>query len=139
MLVVLVVSEIRKSIACLIVLRTKQCSNWFLFEPFRCGMAVFFFQPATTSSETDALPLELYDQSTRGGELIGSATYSRALWSPAGKGLTTWLSFVMLNCVFVTFPCGILGQMWYLILSIPDLCPYYYTVPINMHCPVFFL
>ena len=45
-----------------------------------------------------------------------------ALWSPAGKGLTSWLSFVMLNCVFVTFPCGILGQVWYLIVSIPDLC-----------------
>ena len=25
-----------------------------------------------------------------------------ALWSPAGKGLTSWLSFVMFNCVFVT-------------------------------------
>ena len=24
-------------------------------------------------------------------------------------------------CSFVTFPCGILGQMWYLIVSIPDL------------------
>ena len=24
--------------------------------------------------------------------------------------------------VFVTFPCGILGQVWYLIVSIPDLC-----------------
>ena len=34
MLVVLVVSEIRQSIACLIVLRTKQCSNWLLFDPF---------------------------------------------------------------------------------------------------------
>ena len=33
-----------------------------------------------------------------------------ALWSPAGKGLTSWLSFVMLDCVFVTLPCGILGQ-----------------------------
>ena len=22
----------------------------------------------------------------------------------------------------VTFPCGILGQVWYLIVSIPDLC-----------------
>ena len=28
----------------------------------------------------------------------------RLLWSPAGKGLTSWLLFVMLNCVFVTFP-----------------------------------
>ena len=27
-----------------------------------------------------------------------------ALWSPAGKGLTSWLSFVMFNCSFVTFP-----------------------------------
>ena len=23
---------------------------------------------------------------------------------------------------FVTFPCGILGQVWYLIVSIPDIC-----------------
>ena len=44
------------------------------------------------------------------------------LWSPAGKGLTSWLWFVMFDCVFVTFPCGILGHMWYLIVSIPDLC-----------------
>ena len=43
-----------------------------------------------------------------------------ALWSPAGKGLTSWLSFVMFNCVFVTFPCAILGQVWYLIVTIPD-------------------
>ena len=68
-----------------------------------------------------------------------SATYSRALWSPAGKGLTTWLSFVMLNGVFVTFPCGIMGQVWYLIVSIPDLCPFYYIVPSKKHCPVFFM
>ena len=45
-----------------------------------------------------------------------------ALWSPAGKGLTSWLLFVMFNCGFVTFPCGILGQVWYMIVSIPDLC-----------------
>ena len=37
-----------------------------------------------------------------------------ALWSPAGKGLTSWLLFVMFNCVFVSFPCGIMGQVWYL-------------------------
>ena len=40
-----------------------------------------------------------------------------ALWSPAGKGLTTWPSLVMINCFFVTFPCGILGQVLYLIVS----------------------
>ena len=27
-----------------------------------------------------------------------------ALWSPAGKGLNSWLSFVVSNCEFVTFP-----------------------------------
>ena len=27
-----------------------------------------------------------------------------ALWSPAGKGLTSWLSFVVSNCEVVTFP-----------------------------------
>ena len=46
-----------------------------------------------------------------------------ALWSPTVKGLTYWLSFVVSNCEFVTYPlvtwvrCGT-----YLIVSIPDLC-----------------
>ena len=26
-----------------------------------------------------------------------------ALWPPTGKGLTSWLSFVVYNCEFVTF------------------------------------
>ena len=47
-----------------------------------------------------------------------------ALLSPAGKGMTFWLSFVVLNCVIVTFPFGILGQVWYLVVSIPDRCPF---------------
>ena len=41
------------------------------------------------------------------------------LWSPAGKGLTSWFSFEVSICEFVT---GILGQVRYLIVSIPDLC-----------------
>ena len=58
-----------------------------------------------------------------------------ALWSPAGQGLTSWLSFVVLNCAVVTFPFGILGQVWYLIVSIPDLCPlsYFHSVRIVLH------
>ena len=30
-------------------------------------------------------------------------------------------------CTFVTFPCGILDQVWYLIVSFPGLChlPYF--------------
>ena len=45
-----------------------------------------------------------------------------ALWSPAGKGLTSWLSFVMSNCEVAAFPLDIKGQVWCLIVSIPDLC-----------------
>ena len=49
--------------------------------------------------------------------------FINALWSPAGKGLTSWLWCVMSNCDVVTFPFCILGQVWCLIVSIPDLCP----------------
>ena len=54
--------------------------------------------------------------------VMRSRLFIAALWSPTGKGLTSWLSFVMFGCDFVTFPCCILGQVWYLIVSIPDLC-----------------
>ena len=30
--------------------------------------------------------------------------FTCTLWSPAGKGLPSWLSFVVSNCEFVTFP-----------------------------------
>ena len=49
-----------------------------------------------------------------------------ALWSPAGKGLPSWLSFVMSYCEVVTFPNGILGQVCCLIVSTLDLCPLSY-------------
>ena len=55
-----------------------------------------------------------------------SHLFIAALWSPTGKGPTSWLLFVVFNCIFVTFPCGILGQVWYLIVSIPDLCGLFY-------------
>ena len=45
-----------------------------------------------------------------------------ALWSPAGKRLTYWLVLVMFMVCFVTITCGILGQVWYLIVSFPNLC-----------------
>ena len=35
------------------------------------------------------------------------------VWSPVGKGLGCWL----FACVYVT----VLGQVWYLVVSIPDL------------------
>ena len=38
-------------------------------------------------------------------DTYGKVTNSQfALWSPTGKGLTSWLSFVMSNCDVFTFP-----------------------------------
>ena len=39
------------------------------------------------------------------------------LRSPAGMALVGDV-----YCIFVIFPCGSLGQVWYLIVSFPDLC-----------------
>ena len=49
-----------------------------------------------------------------------SCLFNAALWSLAGKGLTSWSK--MFSCVLLPFPCGVLGQVWFLIVSIPDLC-----------------
>ena len=50
-----------------------------------------------------------------------SRLFIAALWSPEGNGLT--LALVCdVYCYFVTFPFGILGHVWYLIVSIPDAC-----------------
>ena len=38
-------------------------------------------------------------------------------------------------CIFVTFPYGILGQVWYLIVSFPDFCPlsyFHYIFALNV-------
>ena len=56
-----------------------------------------------------------------------SRLFFAALWSPAGKGLTYWLLFVKSKSD-VTFQCGILTQVWYLIVLIPDLCHLSYFV-----------
>ena len=45
-----------------------------------------------------------------------------ALWSPAGKGLTSWLSFVV-STVSLSLSHWYPGSgVWCLIVSIPDLC-----------------
>ena len=44
-----------------------------------------------------------------------------ALWSRAGKGLTSWPSFVV-SAVSLSLSIVFLGQVWYLIVSIHDLC-----------------
>ena len=55
-----------------------------------------------------------------------SRLFIAVAWSPAVKGLTSWLLFVMFNYVSVTFPCGILCQVWYLIVSFLNLCRHSY-------------
>ena len=43
------------------------------------------------------------------------------------KGTSAGKSCVIFSCTFVTFLCGVLGQVWYLIVLIPDICllPYF--------------
>ena len=53
---------------------------------------------------------------------LHASLFVDTLWSPAWKGLTYCLSFVMSYCGVATFHFGILGQVWCLIVSIPDLC-----------------
>ena len=48
-----------------------------------------------------------------------------ALWSRAGKGLTSWLSCIWCFLVFLSLSHVVsynVGQVWHLIVSIPDLC-----------------
>ena len=52
-----------------------------------------------------------------------SRLFLATLWSPEGKGLTSWLMYVCdVYCDCVTFPFGILGQVWFLIVLTPDFC-----------------
>ena len=56
--------------------------------------------------------------------LMLSRLFIAALWSPAGKGLNSRLKKIVgdVYCIFVTLLFGILGQVWYLIVSFPDVC-----------------
>ena len=38
------------------------------------------------------------------------------LWSPAGKGLTFKALVGDFYCIFFTFSCGVVGQVWYLLV-----------------------
>ena len=50
-----------------------------------------------------------------------SCLFIAALWSPAGKGLTSWLLLVMF-IVFLILSLVVSWGMWYLIVSFPVLC-----------------
>ena len=76
-----------------------------------------------------------------------ASLFTDTLWSPAEKGLTSWLSFVMSNCEVVTFPlvswvrCGAwLYRFLIFVLFLTFMC-YLVTTSVNffyfMHNPVF--
>ena len=51
-----------------------------------------------------------------------SCLFIVALWSSAGKGLASWLlSVCCFLLILLLSPCGVLGQVCYLIALIPDL------------------
>ena len=56
-----------------------------------------------------------------------------ALWSPRERADLLALACDV-YCDFVIFPFGILGQVWYWIVLIPDLCCLSYLAYIYQHC-----
>ena len=52
-----------------------------------------------------------------------SRLFIAALWAPVGLALVGDV-----YCICVTFSCGILGPVWYLIVLFPDLCRLSYLV-----------
>ena len=49
--------------------------------------------------------------------------FLKALRTPGGRGLTSLLFCMWCFLVFfVTFPYAVLGQVWYLVVLIPDIC-----------------
>ena len=57
-----------------------------------------------------------------------SHLFIAALWSPAGERAGLLALVCDVYRVFVTFPCGILGQVCNLIVSFPDLCHLAYFI-----------
>ena len=60
--------------------------------------------------------------------LMLSRLFIAALWSPAGNGLTRLALVGDVYCIFATFQCDILGNVWYLIVSFADLCRLSYFI-----------
>ena len=59
-----------------------------------------------------------------------SRLFIAALWSPEGKGLTSWLLFMIFIAILLLSTFGILGQVWCLIVLIPVPCCLSY---LNIH------
>ena len=57
-----------------------------------------------------------------------SCLFIAAMWSPAGKVARLYVKF---SCVSVTFPYGVLGQVWHLVVMVSDLCLLTYFIHYN--------
>ena len=64
--------------------------------------------------------------------VVQSSLLNAALWSPAGKGLPLSSLVCGVLLCFVTFPCGVLGRVWYFIVSIPDIYLFSYFAYLNL-------
>ena len=60
--------------------------------------------------------------------LMLSRLFIAALWTSAGNGLTHLALVGHVYCILATFTCDILGNVWYLIVSFPDLCRLSYFI-----------
>ena len=80
------------------------------------------FTPSTDLSKAVLLLLIIYVIFVLFLLFFRARLFIDALWSPAGKGQTSWLSFVMSYCEVVTFPL----VFWARCISIPDFCPLSY-------------
>ena len=64
--------------------------------------------------------------------LMLSRLFIAALWSSAGKGLTSWLLLVMfIVFLLLSLVISCMGEVWYLIVSFHDLCRLSYFDKVN--------
>ena len=132
----------------------KKCQNWthseetFWTRVHQTGSSLFSKIPVYEEDSASAETLACHGIQTsvvpfQGGisfvdcfcylcyvSVMLSCLFIAALWSPACE-IANLLALlcVMFYCVFVTLPCGVL---WYLIVSISDLCLLTYFYEIEM-------
>ena len=64
---------------------------------------------------------------------FGLKLYRQIVGIPMGTNCVPLVANLFLFCYERDFPIGILGQLWYLIVSIPDLCTltYFHVVSVR--------
>ena len=84
-----------------------------------------FYRPFRGASFVDPLCFFMFHVCLKNAVLAVPCSFVVTYWERADL---LALLCVMFTCVFVTFPYGVLGQVWYLIVSSPDLCLVYLQV-----------